>query len=214
MNRKTQIATRIGDLVTYGLLGAAVALCAVGAFYAHPDVAPMVVSVLAGAGFLGLLVALIVVRARFRATYNYWTDPKTGGVGFRGRPCWDREKAEVALEAVIRFWETKYPWDQIIRAIEGLTVYVRPDPWSYLGRLVVGLANRSSIAVKYEKDITKSAFAHEVSHVIIGNIDGQWDEQLSHRLMDNAGLSRDAIGALAEEIRAEDRLVDEVEGRG
>lgn len=197
---------RVMDIITYGLLGGAVALCAVGAFYAYPRVVPMVVSILAAVGFLGLLVALLVVRVRFQATYNYWTE-KPVKMGFRGKPCWEQEKAERWIEGVVQFWTmVPVPWNDglpysrsdVTRALRGVTVWFRRDPWSSFGRMVVGLASHEAVVVKYEKKPWESAFMHELGHVIIGKLEGDWGEASSHQKMKTVGFTNASVKGIVD----------------
>lgn len=202
MNKKTKVARAVGDSITYALLAMAAGLCIVGALCAE-EVIPKIISVATGLAFAGMLTGLAGTRIWFKRTYVGWTmHPVRAGI--RGKPYWAVEVYEVWLEATIRFWETKYARKDILSALNGLTIVMKPKPWRYLRRKVVGLASHEAIFVKYEESAEKSALAHEISHVIIGNIDGQWHEQSSHQLMDIAGFSRDAIQALAEEVFKED----------
>lgn len=205
-----------GDIITYILFAVAIGLCTAGVFMSK-DYAGMIVSAITGVAFLGILVAMIAIRIRFRATYNYWTK-KPVKMGFRGKPCWNRSKSEVWIEAVLIFWERnaarelegqQYGWkldgtrEQMEKALEGLTVFVRKDPWSYFNRLVVGVASHDFVAVRYEADLWSSAFAHELGHVIIGKIAGDWNEKTSHDKMKAAGFTNEIVRRIAEDLQKE-----------
>jgi hypothetical protein len=182
----------VADIITYALFALAVAMCGVGVFMST-DYIGMIISGITGLAFLGILVAMIVLRVRFKRTYKYWTR-KPVRMGFRGKPCWDQQKSERWIEAVIVFWTEKdFKRKSIEKALDGLTVFFRPSPWSYFGRLVVGVAGHQAIVVKYEKEPWKSAFAHELGHVIIGKLTGDWNEATSHTTMKNMGFTNGAI---------------------
>jgi len=218
---RTKAGQMTFDVATYAVLGVVIGLCAVGAWCAYPGVAPMVVSILAGLGTLGILVGILVARARFKYGYNYWSEQPVR-VGMRGRPCWDQWKVEQLLEAVVRFWSrkmelvtsnvtpgvringlTELQRKVVVKVLDGITVWCRRDPWSSFGRMVVGLASSEAVAVRYEHDITQSALAHELGHVIIGKVLGHWDEKTSHALMDKYGFTRLAVQEILDEIEAE-----------
>ena len=210
----------VADIITYALLALATGLCGAGIFLAYPEVGGMVTSGLACLGFLGIAIGLIVTRWKFRTSYNYWT--KNPKMGFRGKPCWDRPKAEVWIEAVIIFWERnaerelekqEYGWvlkggtrEKILKALDGLTVYFRKDPWKYFNRMVVGVASHDFIAVRYEADPWSSAFAHELGHVLIGKIAGDWNEKTSHDKMKAAGFTNEAVRRIANDLVTTEKL--------
>ncbi len=213
MNKKTKAARAVGDSITYALLAMAAGLCVVGAIYAQEAV-PKIISVATGIAFAGMLTGLAGMRIWFKRTYVGWIrHPVRAGI--RGKPRWDMQVYEIWIEATIRFWKTKYARKDILKALDGLTIVMKPEPWKYMKRWVVGLASYEAIFVKYETMAVQSALAHELSHVIVGNIDGQWDEELSHRLMDMAGFSRDTVSAIVFEVVSEENdLVEVEEGTG
>lgn len=222
----------IFDGLTYGILSVVLVLCVVGACFAYPNVVATVISALTGGTVAGFILALAMVRVRFKRNYRYWTESpvRVGVWSDDDKKVFVAAEVEVVLEAVIRFWvdvikDIQKPKlgidssvaDEVIlgdlymnatrvvveKSFRGLTIICKPAPWTAWGRKVVGLASTEIVAVKYEPDIEKSALAHELAHVIIGEVLGHWDEQLSHRLMDKHGFNRTMVNKIIGEVAQE-----------
>jgi hypothetical protein len=193
--------TYLPDVITYLLFSVAIALCTWSTVVSRGNPTAMGVSIAAGVGFLAIASALIGTRIWFRATYKFWLASPTR-MGFRGDPCWDKDKARMWSEAVVEFWSDRIPIrggplrfqrSAVAKALEGVTVVFKPEPWSYMKRLVAGLASSEAVWVAYDDDPMNMAFGHELSHVILGNLTDMWDEEMSHKAFKTHGFSNLAL---------------------
>lgn len=180
-----------GDIVTFGLVLLATALCTISAVVA-PDTTAKIVSASTGAVFLGLggvLLAWKVSAARCDFVTKWGLRVR---VGVKNSP--SKLQVESWCEWVRDALRVEYPLGNISTCFNGkMAAFVDVEKMSVMGRWVRGYAQETVAVVGLcggpdTKDpagraCVRGLFGHEIGHIVLGRLGVEWSEAVQHPIL-------------------------------
>jgi len=146
------------------------------------------------------LVYLLLVRARYKFIQGYDLVLSNGMMVCTNGYKAGRLELEAEIKRVYRLWTIHFPkteqllarptvWVRFEPKKLELTGFVQTTPRTFAGLTSMG---GESIQLSYFEDpllpLEKTAFAHELGHVIMGRGTGKWDNSVHHKYMQDRKL--------------------------
>lgn len=170
-------------------------------FYVNP-LEGRLIAALTAAAFIGISILQLVQRYRFIKSHNvvlpYNVYVKTNG--YKGSVI----DMELELSTMLTVYSREFRNARDVFSAEPVWVEFVPDVMAivYHGR-VAGYVAGDSARVSYfrkladgtteawpDAPVSRTAFAHELAHVLIGRVTGGWDNDTHHELMAKVEMSR------------------------